>query len=104
MISEYVCVGIIIRVIIELCEIPHQKACHYLTQQLKSWMSPTNGISFILFVSELPINMPPKRKHENDIESSSGAPERIRIVADENQNEETKVMCKICSQVQEFSW
>ena len=42
------------------------------------------------------------REHENDIESSSGAPERIRIVADENQNEETKVMCKICSQVQEF--
>ena len=70
MISEYVCVGIIIRVIIELCEIPHL-------------------LSFILFVSELPINMPPKRRHENDIESSSGAPERIRIVADENQNEET---------------
>ena len=53
---------------------------------------------------ELPINMPPKRRRENDIESSSGAPKRIRIVADENQNEETKVMCKICSQVQEFSW
>ena len=85
MISEYVCVGIIIRVIIELCEIPHQKACHYLTQQLKSWMSPTNGISFILFVSELPFNMPPKRRHDSESSSGAAAVKRIRIVAKNEQ-------------------
>ena len=62
-------------------------------------MTPTNGISFILFVAELPINMPPKRRHSNDSESSSGAVKRIRIVAEENQNEEPTVMCKICSQI-----
>ena len=43
--------------------------------------------------------MPPKRRHEEDIESSSGAPKIIRIVADENQNEGTEVMCEICSQI-----
>ena len=58
--------------------------------------------NFILFVSELPINMPPKRRHEEDIGSSSGAPKIIRIVADENQNEETEVMCEICSQILQF--
>ena len=29
----------------------------YLWDKLKSWMSPTNGLSFILFVSELPIKV-----------------------------------------------
>ena len=56
-------------------------------------MTPTNGISFILFVAELPINMPPKRRHRNV------TVKRIRIVAEENQNEEPIVMCKICSQI-----
>ena len=47
-------------------------------------MTPTNGISFILFIAELPINMPPKRRHRNVSESSSGAVKRIRIVAELN--------------------
>ena len=37
--------------------------------------------------------MPPKRRHRNV------AVKRIRIVAEENQNEEPIVMCKICSQI-----
>ena len=43
--------------------------------------------------------MPPKRRHRNDSESSNGAVKRIRIVAEENQNEKPTVMCKICSQI-----
>ena len=45
------------------------------------------------------INMPPKRRHRNDSESSNGAVKRIRIVAEENQNEKPTVMCEICSQI-----
>ena len=37
--------------------------------------------------------MPPKRRHRNV------TVKRIRIVAEENQNEEPIVMCKICSQI-----
>ena len=55
--------------------------------------------NFILSVSELPINMPPKRGHCNDIESSSAAVKRIRIVPDKNQSDETTVMCEVCSQI-----
>ena len=57
--------------------------------------------NFILSVSELPINMPPKRGHCNDIESSSAAAavKRIRIVPDKNQSDETTVMCEVCSQI-----
>ena len=43
--------------------------------------------------------MPPKRRHGNVSESSSGDIKRIRIVAKENQNEETTFMCKIFSQI-----
>ena len=39
------------------------------------------------------------RGDTDDSESSSGAVKRIRIVAEENQNEEPIVMCKICSQI-----
>ena len=43
--------------------------------------------------------MPPKRRHRNDSESSSGAVKRIKIVAEANQNEKPTVMCEICSQI-----
>ena len=55
--------------------------------------------NFILFVSELPINMPPKKGHCNDIESSSTAVKRIRIVPDKNQSDATTVMCEDCSPI-----
>ena len=35
----------------------------------------------------------------NDSDSSSKAVKRIRIIAEENQNEKSTVMCKICSQI-----
>ena len=43
--------------------------------------------------------MPPKRRHGNVSESSSGDIKRIRIVSKENQNEETTFMCEICSKI-----
>ena len=55
--------------------------------------------NFILFVSKLPINTPPKRGHCNDIESSCAAVKRIRIVPDKNHVDETTFMCEVCSQI-----
>ena len=43
--------------------------------------------------------MPPKRGHCNDIESSSAAVKRIRIVPDKNHVDETTFMCEVCSQI-----
>ena len=58
-------------------------------------MSPTSSRLFQSYQSKCLL----KRGHCNDIESSSAAVKRIRIVPDKNHVDETTFMCEVCSQI-----